>query len=65
MTATVADDADLGFLTPQALVDLLRKQPELCDQLLKILSAKVTHAQQVTKALLHRETLPRLEAGLA
>jgi CRP-like cAMP-binding protein len=65
MTATVTDDAELGFLTPQDLVSLLRKQPELRQQLLTILSAKVTHSEQVTKALLRKEKLPRLELGLA
>jgi CRP/FNR family transcriptional regulator, cyclic AMP receptor protein len=65
MTATVTDDAELGFLTPQALVSLLRKQPELRLQLLTILSAKVAHSEQVTKALLRNEKLPRLEWGPA
>jgi len=60
MTATVTDDAELGFLTPQDLVSLLRKQPELRWQLLTILSAKVRHGEQVTKALLRREELPGL-----
>jgi CRP-like cAMP-binding protein len=61
MTATVTDDAELGFLTTQALASLLRKDPELCQQLLTILSAKVTHSEQLTKALLCKEKLPRLE----
>ena len=65
MTATVTDDAELGFLTPQALVSLFRKQPELRQQLLTILSAKVAHSEQVTKALLRKEKLPRPELGLA
>ena len=64
MTATVTDDAELGFLTLQALVSLLRKHPELCQQLLTILSAKVAHSEQVTKALLRNEKLPRLELGV-
>ncbi len=55
MTATVTEDADLGFLTTQALVDLLRDRPELCQQLLAILSAKVAHNERVTKALLRKE----------
>jgi len=61
MTATVTDDAELGFLTPPDLVSLLRKQPELRQQLLTILSAKVAHSEQVTKALLRKEKPPRLE----
>ena len=64
MTATVTDDAELGFLTLQALVSLLRKHPDLCQQLLTILSAKVAHSEQVTKALLRNEEPPRLELGV-
>jgi len=65
MTATVTDDAELGFLTPQALVSVLRQQPELRRQLLTILSAKVAYSEQVTKALVRKEKLPGLELGLA
>lgn len=64
MTATVTDDAELGFLEPQALVSVLRKQPELRQQLLTILSAKVAHSEQVTKALLRKEKLPGLQLGV-
>jgi CRP/FNR family transcriptional regulator, cyclic AMP receptor protein len=65
MTATVTDDAELGFLTPDVLVSLLRQQPELRQQLLTILSAKVAHTEEVTEALLRKEELPRLELGPA
>jgi CRP-like cAMP-binding protein len=65
MTATVTDDAELGFLTSDALVSLLRQQPEVRQQLLKILSAKVTHSEQVAKALLRNEKPPRLGLGPA
>ena len=51
MTATVTEDAQLGFLTPQAVAALLREQPEFRQHFLKILSAKVAHTEQVTKAL--------------
>lgn len=64
MTATVTDDAELGFVTSQALDSLLREQPELCQQLLTILSAKIAHTEQ-TKALARKENIPRLESGLA
>ena len=63
MTATVTDDAELGFLTPEALVSLLRQQPEVRQQLVTVLSAKLTHSEQVAKALLRNEKPPRL--GLA
>jgi CRP/FNR family transcriptional regulator, cyclic AMP receptor protein len=65
MTATVTDDAELGFLTAHAVESLLREQPELCQQLLTILSAKIAHTEQLTKALAHNEKLPRLESGVA
>jgi CRP-like cAMP-binding protein len=64
MTATVTDDAELGFLPLQALLLLLRKHPELCQQLLTILSAKVAHSEQETKALLRKERLPSLQLGV-
>src|SRR5580704_380254 len=51
MTATVTDDAELGFLTARAVESLLREQPDLCQQLLTILSAKIAHTEQLTKAL--------------
>jgi CRP/FNR family transcriptional regulator, cyclic AMP receptor protein len=63
MTATVTEDAELGFLPPQELVSLLRQQPELRQHLLTMLSAKVAHSEQVTKALLRKEKLPGLEFG--
>jgi CRP-like cAMP-binding protein len=65
MTATVTEDAELGFLTPQDLISVLHRQPELRQQLLTILSAKVAHSEQVTKALRRKEKLPGLELGLA
>jgi len=65
MTATVTDNAELGFLTNQALKSLLRNHPEFCQQLLTILSAKVAHTDQGTKAPLCKQKPPRLESGVA
>jgi len=65
LTATVTEDAELGFLPPELLVSLLRTRPELCQPLLTILSAKVEHTEQVTKALLREEKMPRPEPGTA
>jgi CRP-like cAMP-binding protein len=65
MTATVTDDAELGFVTRPALESLLRNQPELCQQLLTILSAKMAQTKQMTKALLRKEKLSKLESGVA
>jgi hypothetical protein len=60
MTATVTHDAELGFLTTQVLESLLREHPELCGELLEISSAKLAHTEQVTKALLRKEKLPKV-----
>jgi CRP-like cAMP-binding protein len=43
MTATVTDDAELGFISSEELRMLLREYPQLCRQLLDILSAKLSH----------------------
>ncbi len=65
MTATVTDDAELGFLTTDALLSLLRKNPELCHPLLTILSAKIDYTSQVRRAMLCKERLPRPESRVA
>ena len=65
MTATVTGDAELGFLTTLALNSFLRSHPEFCGELLTILGAKIEHTDQVTKALLRKEKLPKLESGVA
>ncbi len=65
MTATVSDDAELGFLTTDALLSLLRTYPELCRGLLRVLSAKIPHADQVTKDLLCKERPSGLQSGVA
>lgn len=52
MTATVTDDAELGFISRHGLKGMLRQHPELCRELLDILSAKVSHTYQTTKARL-------------
>jgi CRP-like cAMP-binding protein len=65
MKATVTDDAELGFLTTQTLESLLREKPELCQLMLGVLSEKLAHAEQVTKAMRRRERPPQIELGLA
>jgi CRP-like cAMP-binding protein len=65
MTATVTNDAELRFISSQALKSLLREQPELCQQLLTILSAKIAQTEQATKAMVRKEKVPPFEMGLA
>jgi CRP-like cAMP-binding protein len=60
MTATLTEDAELGFLTPQDLVSLLRQQPALRQHLLTILSEKAAHSEEVVKALRCKEKPPEL-----
>jgi len=52
MTATVTEDAELGFWSPDALDSLLRKRPELCQPLLAILGEKIAENHEVERALL-------------
>jgi CRP-like cAMP-binding protein len=65
MTATVTEDAELGFLTTQSLESLLRKHPKLCNELVAVLSAKVASSEQMMKTLLRKEKPPRVESGVA
>jgi len=49
MTATVTNDAELGFISSKDLKGILLQQPALCRQLLDILNAKIMHTYQTTK----------------
>ena len=62
MTATVTEDAELGFLARRDLVSLLHQHAELRQHVLAILSAKVARNEQVAKALRRKEKFP--EPGL-
>lgn len=65
MTATVTEDTEVGFISIKALKDLLSEHPELCEQLLNILSERLAEQnEQVRKAMLARESAPEYE-GLA
>ena len=57
-TATVAEDAELGFLPPQVLESMIRENPDLCRELLTILSERRFEIQQLQEALLHCEKQP-------
>jgi CRP-like cAMP-binding protein len=60
MTATVTEDAELGFWSPDELDSLLRKHPELCQPLRAILGAKIAENHEVERALLSRDKQPAL-----
>jgi len=51
MTATVTEDAELGFWSPGALDSLLRKRPDLCQPLLAILGGRIAQSHEVERAL--------------
>ena len=78
MTATVTEDAELGFWSPDPLDSLLLQRRDLCQPLLAILGAKIAENHEVERALLTRDRQPvrvglwqysevavRLAAGLA
>ena len=52
MTATVTEDAELGFLSPEGLESLLLEHPDLCQPLLAILAEKVAESREDHRALL-------------
>jgi CRP-like cAMP-binding protein len=61
MTATVTEDAELAFWSPDALDSLLRKRPDLCQPLLAILAEKTAENHEVERALLTRDRQPAVE----
>ena len=60
MTATVTEDAELGFWSPDALDSLLLQRPDLCQPLLAILGAKIAENHEVERALLTRDKQPAM-----
>jgi len=54
MTATVTEDAELGFVSPEALEALLHKCPDLYQPLLVILSEKIAEGREDERVLLNR-----------
>jgi CRP-like cAMP-binding protein len=58
MTATVTENAELGFLTTEALDSLLHERPALCQQLLAILAERVIENNEMQKALLREACSP-------
>jgi len=58
MTATVTEDAELGFVPPEVLDSLMRGNPDLCRELLSMLSERMFEIQQLQKALLSKQKQP-------
>jgi len=57
-TATVTEDAELGFWSPEALDSLLRERPELCLPLLAILAKRLAENYDAQSALLDYAQVP-------
>jgi CRP-like cAMP-binding protein len=53
MTAMVTEDAELGFVSPEALESLLHQHPDLCQPLLLILGEKVAGSHEDERAMLN------------
>lgn len=64
MTATVTEDAVLGYWSRNALECLLRERPQYYRELLDILGERLAENQKLARALLNREEQPVLESQL-
>jgi CRP-like cAMP-binding protein len=62
MTATVAEDAELGFWTRKAVESLLRQHRDYCRALLEILGEKMFENQKIAKALFVKQEPPAQES---
>ena len=60
MTATVTEDAELGFWSPDALDSLLHNRPDLCQPLLALLGERIAENHEVWRALLTGDKQPVL-----
>jgi hypothetical protein len=58
MTATVAENAELGFLSLEPLDLLLREDPALCQELVAIVGEMMVEVQRVKQALLDKDSPP-------
>ena len=55
MTATVTEEAELGFLSPDGLEALLREYPDLYQPLLVILGEKIAESREDERELIDGE----------
>jgi CRP-like cAMP-binding protein len=60
MTATVTEDAELGFWSPEALDSLLHSHPDLCRQLLVILGEKMAENYQFEEDIAQEKQITAL-----
>jgi len=64
MTATVTENAEVGFCSARALESLLRQRPDLLQELLAILGERMAENQQVVKAMLNNQREPLQRSGV-
>lgn len=64
MTATVTEDAELGFWSPEALESLLRERPALCQELLAIMAERLAENHELMKALVEKRKQPSQRSGV-
>lgn len=60
MTATVTEDAELGFWSPEALDTLLHSCPDLCQQLLVILREKMAENDELEESIAQEKQITAL-----
>lgn len=63
MTATVIEDAELGFWPTKELDLLLQKRPDFCRALLAILGEEMEFNRKLVRALLSHDDLPAQEVS--
>jgi CRP-like cAMP-binding protein len=64
MTATVIDDAELGFWSLDDLDLLLQRRRDFCRQLLVILGERMAENRQMAKALLAKDEQPEQHSAV-
>jgi CRP-like cAMP-binding protein len=64
MTATVTEDAELGFWSPRALDSLLRARPDLCRQLMVLLGERMAEHYEALKATVNGDKEPLQKSGV-
>ena len=64
MTATVTEDAELGFWSPEALDSLLHNHPDFCQQLLVTLGEKMAENYELEESLAQEKPSERPSSKL-
>lgn len=60
LTAEVVEDAQLGFVPRAAVMDCLRSHPQLCFQVMDILSGEISEIRSAVKAADSKRTSSRV-----